>query len=56
MTGTSSSVDIATERNLEKLCQIGDKLLKKPASRVNLETGLYEPMTNYGTNEEALRK
>jgi hypothetical protein len=25
LTGTSSSVDIATKDNLEKLCQIGDK-------------------------------
>ncbi|KAF7829746.1 patatin-like protein 2 [Senna tora] len=54
--GTVSSVDVATKENLDKLSQIGEKLLKKPVSRVNLETGQFEPMENGGTNEEALKK
>ncbi|KAK2445572.1 patatin protein [Trifolium repens] len=56
LTGTSSSVDIATQDNLEKLCQIGDKLLKKPVSKVNLETGVFEPLKKGETNEDALKR
>lgn len=53
MTGTASSVDIATEKNLNNLMKIGEQLLKKPVSRVNLDTGVFEAV-NEGTNEEAL--
>ncbi|KAL0360806.1 UNVERIFIED_CONTAM: Patatin-like protein 2 [Sesamum radiatum] len=56
LSGTTSSLDLATKENLEKLVEIGGNLLKKPASRVNLETGLFEPIENGGTNEEALVK
>ncbi|CAJ2643832.1 patatin-like protein [Trifolium pratense] len=56
LTGISSSVDIATKDNLEKLCQIGDKLLKKPVSKVNLETGVFEPIKKGETNEDALKR
>ncbi|KAL0351974.1 UNVERIFIED_CONTAM: Patatin-like protein 2 [Sesamum calycinum] len=42
------------QENLEKLVEIGGNLLKKPASRVNLGTGLFEPIENGGTNEEVL--
>lgn len=42
LSGKDSSVDIATKKNLEKLSQIGERLLKKPVSRVNLETGLFD--------------
>ncbi|KAB1220377.1 Patatin-like protein 2 [Morella rubra] len=54
--GTEASVDVSTKSNLNKLVQIGESLLQKPVSRVNLETGLSEPVENGGTNEEALRK
>ncbi|XP_012838705.1 PREDICTED: patatin-like protein 2 [Erythranthe guttata] len=54
LTGTVSSVDVATKENLEKLVQIGNNLLKKPVSRVDLETGLFEPIDNGGTNADAL--
>ncbi|XP_073132654.1 patatin-like protein 2 [Henckelia pumila] len=53
LTEITSSVDIATKKNLHQLVKVGEKLLKKPVSRVNLETGIYEP-SNQGTNEEAL--
>lgn len=56
LTGTVSSVDVSTKENLEKLSQIGEGLLKKPVSRVNLDTGLCEPVENGGTNEDALKK
>ncbi|KAK7310493.1 hypothetical protein RJT34_08046 [Clitoria ternatea] len=52
--GTDSSVDISTQENLEKLCHIGEKLLKKPVSRVNLENGMFEPLESGETNEHAL--
>ncbi|XP_031249519.1 patatin-like protein 2 [Pistacia vera] len=56
MNRKDSSIDIATEENLDKLVQISERLLKKPVSRVNLETGLSEPVKSGGTNAEALRK
>ena len=56
LTGADSSVDIATKENLKRLGQIGERLLKKPVSTVNLETGVFEPKENGGTNEDALRK
>ncbi|XVE94856.1 hypothetical protein REPUB_Repub02eG0045800 [Reevesia pubescens] len=51
--GTVASVDIATKENLENLVKVGEELLKKPVSRVNLEDGKFEPVGE-GTNEEAL--
>ncbi|KAG2635501.1 hypothetical protein PVAP13_2NG359203 [Panicum virgatum] len=56
--GTLSSVDVATKENLEKLASIGDALLKKPVSRVNLETGQMVPAyrSTEMTNEEALKR
>ncbi|KAK4722801.1 hypothetical protein R3W88_013034 [Solanum pinnatisectum] len=56
LSGTEASVDVATKENLERLVEIGEKLLKKPLSRVNLETGLTEPIPKGGTNEEALKR
>ncbi|XP_077213156.1 patatin-like protein 2 isoform X2 [Tasmannia lanceolata] len=54
LSSSTSSVDIATKGNLENLVKIGEELLKKPVSRVNLDNGLVEPVKNEGTNEEAL--
>ncbi|CAA3030292.1 patatin 2 [Olea europaea subsp. europaea] len=56
LTGTAASVDVATKGNLNKLVEIGQSLLKKPVSRVNLDSGLFEPIENGGTNEDALKK
>ncbi|KAL1219608.1 Patatin-like protein 2 [Cardamine amara subsp. amara] len=53
--GDACSVDIATEENLSNLVKIGEKLLKKPVSRVNLETGCNEDAYKT-TNEMALIK
>ena len=55
LTGTLSSVDVATKENLENLVKVGEKLLKKPVSRVNLDTGVFEPADEM-TNEKALIK
>ncbi|KAG6674753.1 hypothetical protein I3842_15G060800 [Carya illinoinensis] len=55
LTGTAASVDDSTKENLNELVEIGQRLLKKPVSRVNLQTGLFESVKSCGTNEEALR-
>uniref|UniRef100_A0A803PF05 Patatin n=1 Tax=Cannabis sativa TaxID=3483 RepID=A0A803PF05_CANSA len=54
LVGNELSVDIATTENLQRLVDIGTKLLEKPVSRVNLETGKYEIVEGEGTNAEAL--
>ncbi|XP_056177304.1 patatin-like protein 2 [Syzygium oleosum] len=54
LSGVLSSVDGATKKNLNDLIKIGEALLKKPVSRVNLETGMCEPTSNLETNKEAL--
>ncbi|KAE9466854.1 hypothetical protein C3L33_01230, partial [Rhododendron williamsianum] len=51
-----ASVDVATTENLGKLVEFGEKLLKKPVSRVNLDTGLYQRVADGGTNEDALKR
>ncbi|CAK9176972.1 unnamed protein product, partial [Ilex paraguariensis] len=56
LTRTNSTVDVATKENLDKLVEIGERLLKKPVSRVNLKTGLAELVKNGGTNEDALKR
>ncbi|KAM7507060.1 hypothetical protein LguiA_017513 [Lonicera macranthoides] len=54
LTGDASSVDVATTENLNALVEIGNKLLEKSVSRVNLETGMFEAVEGEGTNAEAL--
>ncbi|KAG8384418.1 hypothetical protein BUALT_Bualt04G0115900 [Buddleja alternifolia] len=56
LSGDASSLDISTTNNMQTLVQLGDSLLKKPVSRVNLETGRPEPAQGEGTNEEALAR
>ncbi|KAL6654179.1 hypothetical protein ACP70R_007644 [Stipagrostis hirtigluma subsp. patula] len=56
LVGHTSSVDIATKENMEELIKIGKELLKKPVARVNIDTGVYEPVTGEGTNEDALAR
>lgn len=53
--GPESSVDISTIENMNNLVKIGEALLKKPVSRVNLKTGLFEQHGSGRTNEEALK-
>ncbi|KAI3962081.1 hypothetical protein MKW92_013369 [Papaver armeniacum] len=55
LTGSLASIDAATKENLNNLVKTGDALLKKPVSRMNLQTGQAEPVENGGTNEEALK-
>ncbi|CDP11092.1 unnamed protein product [Coffea canephora] len=42
-------------KNLQNLVKVGENLLKKPVSRINLQTGVFEAL-NKGTNEEALKR
>nr|XP_043616293.1 patatin-like protein 2 [Erigeron canadensis] len=53
LSGDVASMDLATKKNLEDLVQVGEELLSKPVSKVNLGTGIYEPY-HCTTNEEAL--
>ncbi|KAF8772308.1 hypothetical protein HU200_005900 [Digitaria exilis] len=54
--GNTLEENIATRENMESLMRIGRELLKKPVARVNIETGVYEPVDGEGTNEEALAR
>ncbi|XP_076883182.1 patatin-like protein 1 [Bidens hawaiensis] len=56
LTGDLASTDIATKENLDGLVKIGEQLLDKPVSRVNINTGVVEPVPNGGTNREALKR
>ncbi|KAF3339431.1 patatin-like protein 2 [Carex littledalei] len=42
--GDTASLDISSKANLEDLEKIGDGLLQKPVSRVNLDKGIIEPV------------
>lgn len=56
MAGEAASLDITTARNMETLVKIGNLLLKKPVSRVNLDTGRPEAIQGEGTNGDALER
>ncbi|KAG8384397.1 hypothetical protein BUALT_Bualt04G0113800 [Buddleja alternifolia] len=55
LTGDLSSTDFSAMSNLENLVKFGEKLLEKPVSRVNCETGYFEPIENGTSNKEALQ-
>ncbi|CAL8996429.1 unnamed protein product [Prunus brigantina] len=50
-----SSVGVADKQNLDDLLIVGERLLKKQVSRVNLKTGRVEP-SKHESNEEALTR
>ncbi|KAK3222376.1 hypothetical protein Dsin_009401 [Dipteronia sinensis] len=54
--GEVSSMDTATKENMESLKRVGQNLLEKSVSRINLDTGICEPVENGGTNREALKR
>ncbi|XP_068314256.1 patatin-like protein 2 isoform X2 [Pyrus communis] len=54
LSGTLASVDNATSENLNDLVKVGEKLLKKPVSRVDFGTGKGKPVHPDITNQEAL--
>ncbi|KAL6186375.1 hypothetical protein ACLB2K_042495 [Fragaria x ananassa] len=49
-------MDNATKENLRDLKKAGEALLKKRATKLNLDTGIHEPDEHNITNEEALRR
>lgn len=55
LSGDVASMDLATKENLENLVKVGEELLKKPVTKVNLGTGICEPYYQT-TNEMALKK
>ncbi|KAL6572916.1 hypothetical protein OROHE_002392 [Orobanche hederae] len=52
----ASSLDVSTTENMNTLVEIGNNLLKKAVSKVNIETGRPETAQGRGTNEEALAR
>ncbi|AES94730.1 putative phospholipase A(2) [Medicago truncatula] len=54
--GELASVDISTKENLNNLVKVGEQLLKKKFTRVNLDTGIYEIVPYKGTIEEELKR
>ncbi|MED6137416.1 hypothetical protein PIB30_064842 [Stylosanthes scabra] len=54
--GELASADIATKENLENLVKKGKELLRKPVTRVNLDTGGYQPVPNKGSNQQELKR
>ena len=56
LTGTTTSVDVATTTNIEALADMGSKLLEKFVARVNVDTGAFEPVVGEGTNSDALTR
>ncbi|OMO56685.1 hypothetical protein CCACVL1_26346 [Corchorus capsularis] len=56
LSGDASSTDKATQKNMKNLVEIGERLLQKPVSRMNLDSGIFEPFEKEGTNQEALSR
>ncbi|XP_019176926.1 PREDICTED: patatin-like protein 1 [Ipomoea nil] len=54
--GDLASVDVTTEENLKRLQEVGEELLRKPVSKLDLLTGHYKPVPKRGTNEQALKR
>ncbi|KAK6232948.1 hypothetical protein SCA6_003021 [Theobroma cacao] len=49
-------MDNSNQENLQNLENIGNALLEKPVSAMNLETGLLKPIRGAGTNRAAITK
>ncbi|KAK9054081.1 hypothetical protein SSX86_025158 [Deinandra increscens subsp. villosa] len=56
LTGDQTAMDISTVENLKALEDIGKRLLEKPVSRLNLETGRSEVVKEEGNNSDALTR
>ncbi|GLU19986.1 hypothetical protein SLE2022_362050 [Rubroshorea leprosula] len=54
LSGDPGRLDLATKENMQKLVEIGQELLKRPMSRMNLGNGIFESAEGNRTNEEAL--
>lgn len=56
LTGEQTEMDISTPENMRALEDIGKRLLEKQVSRLDLETGRFEPVEGEGTNADALSR
>ncbi|WVZ66730.1 hypothetical protein U9M48_015914 [Paspalum notatum var. saurae] len=56
LNGTTATVDVATEENMEELIRIGERMLDMTVSRVDMETGRPVPVPEEGTNADALTR
>nr|GLL40486.1 patatin-like protein 2 [Ipomoea trifida] len=54
--GSTTSVDVTTKENLDALEDVGNKLLLKTVTKLNLLTGKNEPVPEAGTNQDALKR
>jgi len=54
--GDLASVDITTKENLNNLVKMGEQLLKKKFTRVNLDTGIRVTVPDKGTIEDELNR
>ncbi|XP_058772791.1 patatin-like protein 1 [Vicia villosa] len=54
--GELASVDLSTTDNLNNLVKVGENLLKKKFTRVNLDSGIYETVPDKGTIQEELNR
>ncbi|KAL7129210.1 hypothetical protein ABFS83_13G049500 [Erythranthe nasuta] len=54
LSGVTSSLDVATKKNLEDVVKIGESLLEKPVSSIYLDSRIYLPSSGEGANKEAL--
>ncbi|CAN6184758.1 unnamed protein product [Urochloa humidicola] len=52
----AATVDVATKENMEELVRIGERMLAKTVSRVDMETGKPVPVPEEGTNADALAR
>ncbi|KAK3127719.1 hypothetical protein QOZ80_7AG0577520 [Eleusine coracana subsp. coracana] len=56
LNGTAATVDVATKENMAELVRIGEKMLARTVSRVDMETGKPVPVPEEGTNADALTR
>uniref|UniRef100_A0A0E0QK99 Patatin n=1 Tax=Oryza rufipogon TaxID=4529 RepID=A0A0E0QK99_ORYRU len=56
LTGSAGSIDDCSKENMDNLVKIGEMLLDKNVSRVDLETGHYVDVAGEGTNRDQLAK
>ncbi|VVB09973.1 unnamed protein product [Arabis nemorensis] len=54
--GDASSLDLATKPNLENLVKIGEKMLTNRVAKMNIDTGVYEPIPENVTNDQELKR
>uniref|UniRef100_A0A0E0MND3 Patatin n=1 Tax=Oryza punctata TaxID=4537 RepID=A0A0E0MND3_ORYPU len=51
---TAAALDAATPENMRNLVGVGERMLEQQVTRVNVETGRYEKVSDEGSNADAL--